>query len=150
MMSPPIQKGCAVWVTEVTRDRSSMSSAPGGRLAIGLAVVLAMMLGWWVFVGRHQAVPFVVEGWATPTGDGTAIGLSFEPGGAEEGYIITGAMWWSEGGETHEGSDLPTCIGSDPTVTNHVRMGAIRVDAGNDAPSPANTVVWIECLLDNR
>jgi hypothetical protein len=131
-----------VSVTEVTHDRSSFRSSRAGQLAIALAVVLAVIFGWWIFVGRHQAVPFTVEGWATPNIDGTAIGLSSEPGGTEEGYIIAGAMW-TEGGVWHEGSDVPTCIGNDPSVTTRVRMGVIHVKS---APAPANTVVWIECL----
>lgn len=129
-------------VTEVTHERSSFLSTRAGRLAIVLAVVLALVIGWWLLVGRHQAVPAIVEGWATPNVDGTAIGLSPERGGEEEGHIIAGAMW-KEDGVWHEGSHLPTCVGDDPTVTTRVRMGVIHVISD---PAPANTVVWIECL----
>jgi hypothetical protein len=132
-------------VAEGTQERSSLHSTRAGQLAIVLAVLLALVLGWWLFVGRHQAVPSIVEGWATPNIDGTAIGLSSERGGEEEGYIIAGAMW-SDGLSWRDGSHLPTCIGDDPEVTTRVRMGVVSVDNGPVAPSPANTVVWIECL----
>jgi len=142
---PTIQKGCAMSVAEVTHD-SSPRSTRAGQVAIVLttvlAIVLVVLIGWWVLVGRHQAVPFTVEGWATPSNDGTAISLSSEPGGTGEGYIIAGAAW-SEGGPWHEGSDVPTCIGNDPNVITRIRMGVIHVQTD---PSPANTVVWIECL----
>ena len=129
-------------VAEVTQERSSVRSTRAARLVVGLAVVLVVVSGWWVFVGRHQAVPVVVEGWATPSVDGTAIVLSSDRVGEGEGYVIAGAMW-VEGGVWHEGSDLPTCVGNDPTVTTHVRMGVIHVKSD---PAPANTVVWVECL----
>ena len=48
MMSSTIQKGCTVSVTEVTQERSSFPSARAGWLAIVLAVVLAVALGWWL------------------------------------------------------------------------------------------------------
>lgn len=127
---------------ESTHERRAPRSNRPSQLALGLAVVLVVMLGWWFVAGRHQAVPSVVEGWATPNISGSAIGLSSEPGGEEEGYIIAGAWWW-DGGGWRDGSHLPTCIGDDPTVTTHVRMGVIHVKSD---PAVANTVVWIECL----
>ncbi len=114
-------------------------------LSIALAAVLVVSFGWWLIWGRHQADPVVVEGWATPSSSGTAIGLSAEPGGEEDGYVIVGAIW-SDGASWHEGTDLPTCIGDDPTVSTRVRMGVVPVNNGQDRPSPADTVVWIECL----
>jgi hypothetical protein len=128
--------------TDLGQDRSSSRFSRSGQLAILLAVVLAMTLGWWLFVGRHQAVPLIVEGWATPNIDGTAIGLSSEPGGNEEGYIVAGATW-NEAGVWHDGAQLPSCIGNDPAVTTRVRLGVIHVKSDG---APANTVVWIECL----
>jgi hypothetical protein len=46
---------------EVTHDTSARSTR-AGQLAMVLGIVLAVLIGWWVLMGRHQAVPFTVEG----------------------------------------------------------------------------------------
>jgi hypothetical protein len=45
----------------------------------------------------------------------------------------------------HDGSDGPTCIGTDTTVKTHVRLGIIDVQAHQEGIGGPR-VMWLRCL----
>jgi hypothetical protein len=111
--------------------------------AVVLVAVLALVF-WW-YSGRADATPETVEGWAMPNAPGDAVVLydSPDPTGAGVGYIIAGAMWSETDNVWHQGSDSPTCVGTDTTVRKHVQLGVVHVDADH---SSWTHVVWLRCL----
>lgn len=95
--------------------------------------------------GGGPAEPRLIEGWAEPNVHGTAIGLRPDLTSAEEeGYVIAGAQWATGGGGWHDGSDSPSCVGTDPETSVHVELGVVTVK-GPDS-SIWDTVVWLRCL----
>ncbi|MFD8499103.1 hypothetical protein [Amycolatopsis sp. NPDC059657] len=111
------------------------------RRAIWGAAILAgvLVLGMWWVAHRHTATPEVIEGWASPNANGTAIGLA----PSNEGYIIAGAQWSGPDDSWHDGATLPNCLGMDTTVSKHVQLGVIDIDT--DLPH-RRQVVWMKCL----
>jgi hypothetical protein len=108
-----------------------------------VGVVAAVGFGVWGLATRHTATPDVVEGWAMPNASGTAISLhDSEDAG---GYIVAGASWAGQDGAWHEGSDGPTCIGTDTTAKTHVRLGIVHVSPGSDGIGGPH-VVWLRCI----
>jgi hypothetical protein len=113
-------------------------------VVVGLVVAVAFgVLG---FVTRHTATPDVVEGWATPNVDGTAIWLYASESLAEgDGYVIAGAPWKGTDNTWHlAGGRGPTCVGTDTSEATHVRVGIVEVEAGEGLGGPH--VVWLQCL----
>ena len=108
-----------------------------------LAVAVAVAAGYWLTSGRHTATPRVVEGWAMPNADGTAISLhesrdaTPNPG---EGYVIAGAEWRGPDGSWRDGASLPTCVGTDTSSMTHVRLGVVNVTGRG------SHVAWLECM----
>jgi hypothetical protein len=124
-------------MTELRRRRSTIVAVA----AVGLLLVLALWDGW----RGDVASPRIVEGWATPNGSGTAVSLhDSRHGGPGEGYVVAGAWWRGVDGATHDGADLPTCIGTDTTSSTHVRLGLVTVESPDGARW--EQVTWLECL----
>lgn len=59
--------------------------------------------------------------------------------------VVTGASWAGRDGRWHEGSDRPTCIGTDAAAKTHVRLGIVDVEADREGAGGAR-VVWLRCL----
>ena len=111
-----------------------------------VGVVVAAAFGVWAFTTRHSVTPDVVEGWAMPNANGTAISLhdTDEPHDGE-GYIVAGASWAGRDGVWHEGADGPTCIGTDTSAKTHVRLGIVEVAPDEEGVGGPH-VVWLRCL----
>ena len=81
-----------------------------------------------------------------PNGHGTAILLhdsnDTRAGGS---YIVTGALWADRDGPWHDGSDGPTCVGTDTATKTHVRLGIVDVKVGQEGVGGPR-VVWLRCL----
>lgn len=109
---------------------------------VAVGVIVAAAFGVWEFSSRHSATPDVVEGWAMPNTDGTAISLhdSDDPRDGNS-YIVAGASWAGLDGVWHDGADGPTCVGTDTTARTHVRLGIVDAE-GAGGPQ----VVWLRCL----
>lgn len=119
------------------------------RLFVGAVLLLTVMVA--VMSARSDsaaATPRVIEGWAMPNIAGTAISLHASASVTDEnsgdGFIVAGASWAGPDGVWHDGTDLPTCIGTDPGSFTHVRLGVIDV-RGGEAPSGPR-IVWLRCL----
>jgi hypothetical protein len=113
-------------------------------VAVGVAV--AVVFGVREFTTQHSATTDVVEGWAMPNGSGTAI-LLHDSNDTRDGnsYIVAGASWAGRDGMWHEGSDEPTCVGTDPAVKTRVRLGIVDVVAVREGIGGPR-VVWLRCL----
>ncbi|MET9232388.1 hypothetical protein [Lentzea sp. NPDC003310] len=112
-------------------------------VAVGVVVAVAF-LGWG-FVTRHSAVPDVVEGWARPNGNGTAIAFyESDDHRDSNSYIVAGASWAGRDGLWHDGADGPTCVGTDTSARVHVRLGVVDVEPDVEGGGPR--VVWLRCL----
>ena len=74
----------------------------------------------------------VLEGYInTVNQDGTAIGITIEPGGQEEAYIIASATWWEYGGPWSD--KIPTCL--EPLTSGQkVRLGVVYAAPTNEGP----------------
>jgi hypothetical protein len=113
---------------------------------VAVGVVVAAGFGVWGFTTRHSATADVVEGWAMPNASGTAISLhDSNDTRAGSGYIVAGASWADRDGVWHDGTDGPTCIGTDTAAKTHVRLGIVDVDAGQEGVGGPR-VVWLRCL----
>jgi hypothetical protein len=111
-----------------------------------VGVVVAVAFWVWGFTTRHSATADVVEGWAMPNMSGTAISLHDSDDTRDgNGYIIAGASWAGRDGRWHEGSDGPTCIGTDTTAKTHVRLGVVDVEVDEEGIGGPR-VVWLRCL----
>jgi hypothetical protein len=113
-------------------------------LAVGIVAVAAF--GTWWFTTRHTATPDVVEGWAAPNGNGTAISLHNSNDTRDgNGYIVAGASWIDRNNIWHDGADLPTCVGTDTDAKVHVQLAIVDVEpVRNGIGGPR--VVWLRCL----
>ncbi|MBV9843768.1 MAG: hypothetical protein JOZ47_01660 [Kutzneria sp.] len=102
-------------------------------------------LGGWQLSNRHSVTPDVIEGWAVPNAEGTAVSLhdsnDDRPGNS---YVIAGARWAGPDNSWHDGGGGPTCAGTDTNTRIHVQMGIVDVDA---APIGGPYVVWLRCLV---
>ncbi len=88
--------------------------------------------------------PNVIEGYSTGINfDGTAIGISKEPGGAGEGYIIAGARWRESGGPWHDAGTPPSL--AHPDTGQKVRLGVINIEPTQQAPG-GPVVAWLEVI----
>lgn len=113
-------------------------------MAVG--VVVAAVFGVWGFTTRHSATADVVEGWAMPNASGTAISLHDSDDTRDgSGYVVAGASWAGRDGVWHEGSDGPTCIGTDTAAKTRVRLGIVDVEVDDEGVG-GTLVVWIRCL----
>lgn len=111
-----------------------------------VGVVVAAGFGVWALATRHSATAEVVEGRAAPNASGTAISLHAGDGtGAGAGYVVAGVPWAGRDGVWHEGSDLPTCVGTDTAALTRVRLGIVHVAAGEEGIGGPRAV-WLRCL----
>ena len=113
-------------------------------LAVGVLVTAAF--GIWTFTTRHSATPEVVEGWAMPIGHGTAIALhDSDDGRRGNAYIVAGVHWAGRDGMWHDGTDGPTCVGTDTSTRTRVRLGIVDVRPGQEGVGGPR-VMWLRCL----
>lgn len=116
-------------------------------LLVGIAIGALAVVGFsslWGAPPLFGVRPCIVEGYSHgPNYDGSAIGVSEEPGGPGEGYVIAGAMWSEFGGSWHQGGTPPSLL--QPNTGQKVRLGVVYVKPIQDKPGgPA--VAWIEVL----
>ncbi len=113
---------------------------------VAVGVVVAAVFGVWGFTTRHSAIIDVVEGWAMPNGGGTAIALH-DSNDTRHGnsYIVVGASWAGRDGLWHDGTDGPTCVGTDTSTKTHVRVGIVDAMAEREGIGGPR-VVWLRCL----
>jgi hypothetical protein len=117
-------------------------------LTVGIIVGALIMWGlvslWSVI--PHSVTPHIVEGYSNgANSDGTAIGVSKEPGGPGEGYVIAGAMWREFGGSWHQGGTPPSL--AQPNTGQKVRLGVVYVKPTQEAFG-GPVVAWIEVLSE--
>jgi hypothetical protein len=108
--------------------------------AFGMAVGVAITC---VFGPFCDVRVHVLEGYINAVNqDGTAIGITIEPGGQPEAYIIAGATWREHGGPWSD--KFPTCL--EPLTSGQkVRLGVVYTAPTNGGPGRP-VVVWLECL----
>lgn len=115
-------------------------------MPVAVGVVVAAVSGVWGFTTRHSATAGVVEGWAMPNASGTAISLHDSNDSRDgSGYTVAGVSWAGKDGVWHDGSDGPTCVGTDTAAKTHVRLGIVDVEAVGEGIGGAR-VVWLRCL----
>src|SRR5690606_25791400 len=108
-------------------------------------IVLMLVPSWVAARNDGPATPRVVSGWAMPNEAGTRISLHQAPQEAPgEGHVIAGAQWTGVDGLTHEGDDLPTCVGTDPSSSTRVQLGLVTVETPDGGVR--DQVSWLECL----
>ncbi|WP_112227475.1 hypothetical protein [Lentzea atacamensis] len=113
-------------------------------MAVG--VVVAAVFGVGGFATRHSESADVVEGWAMPNGHGTAIAFYEGNDPRDVGsHIVVGASWAGRDGLWHDGTDGPTCAGTDTTTKTRVRLGIVYVEPGREGVGGPR-VVWLRCL----
>jgi hypothetical protein len=111
-------------------------------IAIGVLVVLVLVSLWGV--PPLSVTPYIVEGYSNGANyDCTAIGVSKEPGGSGEGYVIAGAIWREFDGPWHDGGTPPSL--AQPNTGQKVRLGVVYVKPTQDKPG-GPVVAWIEVL----
>jgi hypothetical protein len=115
-------------------------------LLVGIAVGALVMLG---FISSSSlpsllgVKPYIVEGYSHGANyDCTAIGVSKEPGGPGEGYVIAGVIWREFGGPWHDSGTPPSL--AQPNTGQKVRLGIVYVKP-TEAPG-GRVVAWIEVL----
>lgn len=88
--------------------------------------------------------PYIVEGYSTGTNyNGTALGVSEEPGGGGNSYNIAGAFWREFGGPWHDKGSPPSLAW--PSYGQRVRLGVIDYRPIDQAPG-SSAVVWYEVI----
>ena len=115
-------------------------------LLVGIAIGAMAMWGFISLWGMipHSVTPYIVEGYSHGTNyDGTAIGVSKEPGGPGEGYVIAGAIWREFDGPWHQGGTIPSL--AQPNTGQKVRLGIVYVKPTQEALG-GPVVAWIEVL----
>jgi len=115
-------------------------------LLVGIAIGAMAMWGFISLWGMipHSVTPYIVEGYSHGTNyDGTAIGVSKEPGGPGEGYVIAGAMWREFDGPWHQDGTPPSL--AQPNTGQKVRLGVVYVKPTQEAFG-GPVVAWIEVL----
>ena len=113
-----------------------------GLYALLIVLIIAVIAAgsWWLRTGRHQASPWVVEGYALTNSSATAMSLRdtnvrrFNT----EGLKLGGVLWRINDGPWNErGSCLK------PLETRrHVRVGVVETPGG---PS-RYLLAWVQCL----
>lgn len=112
---------------------------------VAVGVVVAVVFVVWGFTTRHSATPEVVEGWAMPNANGTAIMFSGGEDTRGTSYVIAGAWWTGSDNVWHEGGDGASCVGTDPGKRARVQLGIVYVDSDGGAPAEPS-VAWLRCL----
>lgn len=113
-----------------------------------IGIVIGALVTWgfislWSMI-PHSITPYIVEGYSHGTNyDGTAIGVSKDPRGPGEGYVIAGAMWREFGGPWHQGGTAPSLVQSN--TGQKVRLGVVYVKPTQNKPG-GPVVAWIEVL----
>jgi hypothetical protein len=111
-------------------------------LLVGIAIGALAMLGFSSMI-PHSVTPYVVEGYSNgANSDCTAIGVSKEPTGPGEGYVIARAIWREFGGPWHLEDTRPPSL-AQPNTGQKVRLGVVYVKPVGDAPG-GPVVAWIE------
>jgi hypothetical protein len=115
-----------------------------------LVGIIVEALATWGFISLwttipHSVTPYIVEGYSNGANyDCTAIGVSKEPGGPGEGYVIAGAATWREfDGPWHLDGTPPSL--AQPNTGQKVRLGVVYVKPTQDKPG-GPVVAWIEVL----
>lgn len=81
-----------------------------------------------------------------PNATGTAIRLHDSDDTRDgNGYVVTGVLWAGRDDVWHEGTDGPTCVGTDTTAKTRVRLGIVDVAPGDEGIG-GSRVVWLRCL----
>ena len=115
-------------------------------LLVGIAIGALAMLGFSSMI-PHSVTPYVVEGYSNgANSDCTAIGVSREPTGPGEGYVIAGAIWREFGGSWHLEDTRPPSL-AQPNTGQKVRLGVVYARPVGDAPG-GPVVAWIEVLSE--
>jgi hypothetical protein len=117
-------------------------------LLVGIVVGALVMLG---FISSSSlpsllgVKPYIVEGYSHGANyDCTAIGVSKEPGGPGEGYVIAGVIWREFDGPWHLDGTTPPSL-AQPNTGQKVRLGVVNVKPTQDKPG-GPVVAWIEVL----
>jgi len=114
-------------------------------IAIGALATWGLISLWNTI--PHSVTPYVVEGYSNgANSDCTAIGVSREPTGPGEGYVIAGAIWREFGGSWHLEDTRPPSL-AQPNTGQKVRLGVVYVKPVGDAPGDP-VVAWIEVLSE--
>jgi hypothetical protein len=113
-----------------------------------VGIVIGALATWgFISLGSmipHSVTPYIVEGYSNGANyDCTAIGVSKEPGGSGEGYVIAGAIWREFDGPWHDGGTPPSL--AQPNTGQKVRLGVVYVKPTQDKPG-GPVVAWIEVL----
>ncbi|MGW5365776.1 hypothetical protein [Actinopolymorpha pittospori] len=107
-----------------------------------IALIIAVIVAgtWWLRTGRHQATPWVVEGYALTNSSATAMSLHdtnikrFNT----EGLKLGGVAWRINDGPWNERG---SCLR--PLETRrHVRVGVIETPGGRSR----YLLAWVQCL----
>ena len=118
-------------------------------LFVGIAIGALAVLGFsslWGVPSLLGVRPCIVEGYSNGANyDCTAIGVSKEPGGLGEGYIIAGAEWREFDGPWHQGGAPPSL--AQPNTGQKVRLGVVYVKPTQEGPG-GPVVAWIEVLSE--
>jgi hypothetical protein len=118
-------------------------------LLVGIAIGALAVLGFsslWGVPSLLGVRPCIVEGYSNGANyDCTAIGVSKDPGGPGEGYVIAGAMWREFGGPWHQGGTPPSL--AQPNTGQKVRLGVVNVKPTQEALG-GPVVAWVEVLSE--
>lgn len=118
------------------------------KLVAWVGSLLIVALATWAWSTSQPNKPYVIEGFAEPNGDGTAIALYDSPtkaGPSSYQLIIAGASFKSSDASAwRDGATSPTCIGTDTDAAVPVKLGVL--DVGGTAADNGLNVIWIECV----
>jgi hypothetical protein len=113
-------------------------------LLIFLAGIAIGALGMWAYHSSQGIKPYIVEGYSTgANSEMTAIGVSTEPGGGGNGYIIAGARWRELGGPWHDQGSPPSLAW--PSYGQKIRLGVIDYKP-TKSTFGGSAVVWYEVI----
>ena len=115
------------------------------RLAFVFVIGIAIgAVALWGYYNEQGIRPYIVEGYSTGSNsEGTALGVSTEPGGEGESYAIGGARWREFDGPWHDSGAPPSL--AQPNTGQRVRLGVVKIAPAYQAPG-GPIVVWIEVL----
>jgi len=117
-------------------------------LLVGIAIGALAMLGFISLWGMipHSVTPYIVEGYSNGANDDcTALGVSKEPEGPGEGYVIAGAIWREFDGPWHLDGTPPSL--AQPNTGQKVRLGVVYVKPTQQALG-GPVVAWLEVLSE--
>ncbi|MBN1189141.1 MAG: hypothetical protein JXA46_05250 [Dehalococcoidales bacterium] len=117
-----------------------------GVIGIFIGVLGTLGVQWYnANAGQYHGIePSILEGYSTGTNyDGTAIGISDEPGEGGDGYRIGGAFWREFGGPWHDRGSAPSLEW--PSYGQKIRLGIIDYKPTDQAPG-SSAVVWYEVI----